>query len=87
MRLRDEYPSLRNINALSQDTVGRVWIATEQGLFIGNTVNSRKFLVQPVEILNDTINHECVQTLLCDKKVFGSVQKTMALFIYLWTVN
>jgi signal transduction histidine kinase/ligand-binding sensor domain-containing protein/DNA-binding response OmpR family regulator len=68
MRLRDEYPSLRNINALSQDTVGRVWIATEQGLFIGNTVNSRKFLVQPVEILNDTINHECVQTLLCDKK-------------------
>lgn len=53
---------------MAQDTVGRVWIATEQGLFIGNTVNNQKYLVQPVEILNDTIDYECVQTVLCDKK-------------------
>lgn len=67
VRLRAEYPSLRNINSIAQDTVGRVWIATEQGLFIGNTMNEQKYLVQPVEVLNDTINQECVQTVLCDK--------------------
>lgn len=67
VRLRDEYSSLRNINAMAQDAVGRVWIATEQGLFIGNTINDRKYLVQPVNILNDSIHDECVQAVFCDE--------------------
>lgn len=65
-RLRDEYPAIRNINALVQDSVGRVWIATEQGLFIGNSINEQKYMLQPVEKLNKAINDECVQAVLCD---------------------
>ena len=67
VRLRDEYSSLRNINAMAQDAVGRGWIATEQGLFIGNTINDRIYLVQPVNILNDSIHDECVQAVFCDE--------------------
>lgn len=67
-RLRDEYPNLRNINAMSQDKMGRVWIATDMGLFIGNTINDEKVNIQPVEKLNKAINDECVQTVLCDNE-------------------
>ncbi|WP_270293504.1 MULTISPECIES: hybrid sensor histidine kinase/response regulator transcription factor [Bacteroides] len=65
-RLRDEMPGLKNINALAQDAVGRVWIASEQGLYIGNSIQDEKYNIQPVEKVNEAIKGECVQALLCD---------------------
>lgn len=66
-RLRDEYPTLKNINVLIQDSVGRVWIGTEQGLFIGKSVDKEKYSIEPVEKVNAEIMNECVQTLLYDE--------------------
>ena len=32
-----------------------------------HTINDRKYLVQPVNILNDSIHDECVQAVFCDE--------------------
>ena len=67
IRLRDEYPDLININAIVQDTIGKMWIATEQGLFVGESINEQEYLIKPVAVLNNIISNKSIQTVLCDK--------------------
>lgn len=65
-RLRGEVSEAKGINALTQDAVGRVWIASEQGLYMGTLTQNEKYSIQPVEKVNEVIKGEGVQTLLCD---------------------
>lgn len=65
-RLRDEIPEIRIINALAQDASGHVWIATEQGLYVGSIIQGEEYSIKPIDKVNEVIRGESVQTLLCD---------------------
>lgn len=64
-KMPDGTSPLRTIHALDIDANGKIWIATENGLYVADPHN--KNTLRPVSFLNEQIKDKCVLTVHCDK--------------------
>lgn len=67
-KLTDQYPNIKTINYFAQDSSGKIWIGTDQGLFVVQSVRNNIYDIRPIEQLNRIICNGAVQTLLSDNK-------------------
>lgn len=67
-KLDDDSLYLRTINAMDMDDDGRIWIGTEQGLYVAGSHGTGKDSLYSVMTLNERIENGNVLTVHCDKE-------------------